>query len=473
MNVAFARIAPFYNEPRQHPQDRMWPIPTLYAATMLRTRGFETRLLDTWVDQRPLEGIIDWLRDQQADLIFLDSMTQTAEVLHDLVRRISEALPEAKIWGMGQHASSMPQHLSRSSAVAGVLLGEPEDTVVELCEAYRDGRPIDESIQGIAHRATDNGCFETTVSRPLRDDLDGLPPIDHSLLDLDPYIIVSSHVKTLRKLRWGFLLTSRGCPYPCIYCSQTLRQTFGRAFRSNSPARVAEDMERLERDWGVNAIFIEDDVFTFDMDRTREICDEYRKRRLSVRWVCQTRGDALDADLVDRMKQAGCAGVTFGVESGSDRVLKVLKKQESAAEMLAGAELVKKAGLALTCYYMIGNPTETKEEALETLRFAKKIGSHVIQCAFFTPYPGSPFYEEVKEEIESDLGNLSHYNALRFNYSKIPEDELMRLQRRFYLEYLLSPRQILRYMTHRAPYAIVNNNELGLISESLRFFGSS
>ena len=88
-----------------------------------------------------------------------------------------------------------------------------------------------------------------------------------------------------------------------------------------SPGRVADDMERLERDWGVNAIFIEDDVFTFDMDRAREICDEYLGRRLSVKWVCQTRGDALDADLVDRMKRAGCAGVTFGVESGSDRVL--------------------------------------------------------------------------------------------------------------------------------------------------------
>ncbi len=295
MKISFVRIAPFYDEPRQHPQDRMWPIPTLYAATMLRER--------------------------RSDVVFLDSMTQTAETVNDLVRGVAKVLPEARIWGMGQHASSIPEQLFGAASFDGLLMAEPEGAAIDVCEAYRDQRPIDASIPGIAFANGEQGKFEVSPARPLVEELDAHPPIDHSLLDLDPYIIFSSHVKTLKKLRWGFLLTSRGCPYPCIYCSQTLRQTFGRAFRSMSPGRVADDMERLERDWGVNAIFIEDDVFTFDMDRAREICDEYLGRRLSVKWVCQTRGDALDADLVDRMKRAGCAGVTFGVESGSDRVL--------------------------------------------------------------------------------------------------------------------------------------------------------
>ncbi len=473
MNISFVRIAPFYDEARQHPQDRMWPIPTLYAATMLRERGFEAHLLDTWVNTWPIERVVDWVRDHRSDVVFIDGMTQTAQTVNDLVERIAGVLPDARIWGMGQHATSIPDQLFSGAGFDGLLMAEPEGAAIDVCEAYRAGKPIDASIPGIAFAAEGNGQFETSPARPLVAELDECPPIDHSLLDLDPYIIVSSHVRTLRKLRWGFLLTSRGCPYPCIYCSQTLRQTFGRSFRAMSPSRVVDDMERQERDCGINAIFIEDDVFTFDMDRARAICDEYIRRELRVKWVCQTRGDALDADLVDRMKRAGCAGVTFGVESGSDRVLKVLKKKETSKEMLGGARLVKKAGLALTCYYMIGNPTETKEEALETLALAKKIGSHVIQCAFFTPYPGSPFYEEVKDDIGDKLGNLSHYNSLRFNYSEIEEAELFRLQRRFYLEYLLSPRQIWRYLTHRAPYAIVNNKELGLISDSLRFFASS
>ena len=470
-DVAFVRVAPFYGVRDMHPQDRMWPMPTLYAATMLKERGFGVHVLDTWAQSTiSRDDISNWIRESGARLVFLESMTQTADVYYEVVGRIRSDFPDLPIWGMGQHASAMTKHLfAETSSFDGAVIRELEHTVVQVAEALRDERAPDLSIPGVALGDGKGGMLRAE-ERPFDWDLDQLPFPDVSLIDIPSYYIISSHVRTFKPLRWGFLMTSRGCPYPCTYCSQTLRQSFGLQFRGMSPERVVDDMERLEKEHGVNAIFCQDDVFTFDMDRVRAICDEYLRRELTVRWVCQTRGDALDRDLVQRMKRAGCAGVTFGVESGNDRVLRVLKKKETAAEMFEGARLVKEAGLALTCYYMIGNPTETREEVLETLGFAKKVGSHVIQCAYFTPYPGSPFFEDHGDEIEHSLGDLSHYNSMRFNYSEIDDEELRKLQRRFYLEYLLSPKQVLRYVTQRAPYAIFNNGELGLIGKSLKFF---
>ncbi len=458
--AVFLRFAPWAIFQNNHPHDLMWPVSHLYGKGIAEACGWEAMVLDLHVDGSEADALVRHLVQLRPDLLFVDTMTPTMAYARDIASRVRDKLVDLPIWGIGQHATEQPEDLLyKGSPLAGVLLGEFEAGLAEVL-ASRGERPLD----GSAVLGKDGQVLRRGGKQEVHD-CDALPPIDPRGLILDRYRMRSIHVPRFGQIRWGYMLTSRGCPFPCTFCSATLRQSYGRKFRGHSAERVVSDMVRLHKDHGVDAFYTIDDVFSMDRARVEEICRRLLQYNLPIRWTIQTRGDLIDKEILLLMKRAGCCGIKMGIESGVDRILKVIRKNATRDQLLHAARAAQDVGLSLTTYYMVGHPTETREEMEETFRFARLVGSDMVQMAFHTPYPGSATYEMYKGLVD-DLSELSHYETSHVNLSEVDSETLERLQRYFYLRYYLSPPQFLRYLRRRAIFRVTDPAEwqLGLMS---------
>ena len=227
-------------------------------------------------------------------------------------------------------------------------------------------------------------------------------------------------------------------------------------------------MLRLHLDHGIDAFYTIDDVFSLNRKRVVDICHGLIKHNHNIHWTIQTRGDLIDLDLLKLMKRAGCVGVKMGIESGVDRILKIVRKSSTRKELLEAARNIEQAGLFLTTYYMVGHPTETRAEMEETFQFAKEVGSDMVQMAFHTPYPGSQSYEMAKELVD-DLSELNHYETQHVNLSEVDSETLEKLQRQFYLQYYFSPSRFMKYVRRRALYRLTDPTEWQLAALSLKY----
>jgi len=457
----FLRIAPFILAKIPHPRDLMWPIQALNSAAMLRRHGVPARVVDTW--QRPAspDQLLDRIIAERPDLLLLETRTPTASLTLELARRALLRLPGLVIWGIGQHPSERPEDfLFEGSPFSGCLSGEMEPVITRIADG-------DTEIDGTIVWDEGTGEARRIGSRAQLEDCDAVPILDPGDLELSRYRMLSLHVPTFRRPRWGYLMTSRGCGFECIFCSPTLRQSYGTRFRGQSPERVAEEMDFLARRHGITALYAIDDLFSGRRKRVHQICDAILARGVKVQWTVQTRLDHLNEDLLRHMQAAGCVGIKVGVETGNQRVSEIIKKRLDRDKAIQMAEVMRKVGINLTACYMVGSPTETLDEMEETFTLARRLGALMIQIAFHTPYPGSESYERYAESHE--VADRSHFDGKPVNLSAVSDEELVRFHRDFYLRYYLSPPQVARYVRHRAVYRLFQADELELAVQTGRY----
>ena len=460
--LTLVRFAPWMSFQNAHPHDVMWPCALLYAAAMARREGWKTHIVDLHVEDLTVDGIVDRIAGQAPDVVLFDTMTPSAAVAIDTSRRLKDRLPDVLLLGVGQHASEAPKDLLLGEgAYDGILLGEHEHALLEILR----GAELRE-VDGTAWR--DGDTLGQHGEKQELKDLGTLPPISPEGLLLDRYRMRSVAVPQFGKVRWGFMLTSRGCPYPCTFCSPTLRQSYGRGFRAQAPEEVVADMERLHRDWGVTAYYMIDDVFSLHKGRVKAICEGLIALDLPIHWTIQTRADLLNPEMCQLLKQAGCVAVKMGIESGVPRILDLIKKKETREQMLSAASAVHGSGMRLTAYYMLGHPTETRQEMEATFAYAKEIDADMIQVAFHTPYPGSDTWAQYAGEV-TDLSELNHYETQHLNASEVDSETLEALQRQFYLRYYLAPKTLSRYLRRRLLYRFSDPGEWKLAASTLRY----
>ena len=445
-----------------HPHDMMWPVSMLYSCNIAEGLGWDTAVLDLHVEKLSRSAIVARVLSFRPDVLLVDSMTATVHLAREIADTVRQRRPETHIWAIGQHATAEPADLLfEDGCFDGAILGECDAVVPGLLTENWE-----RAVDGCA--VWEDGAIRIRGQRGEVHDLDALPPLDPTGLLLQRYHMKSFHVSSFRKPRWGFLLTSRGCPYECTFCSPTLRQSYGRQFRAQSAGRVVDDMRRLHANHGIDAFYLIDDIVSLERSRIVELCDILRRDNPGIRWAIQTRADALDRDVLRLMSKAGCVAVKIGVESGSDRVLQTLKKGETTAQIRDAVQEIHDAGLSLTACFMVGNPDETVDEIEQTKRFAKELRADMIQVAFNTPYPGSALHEQCRDRIR-DLGNFSHYDTRQVNLSRVDDATLDRLQRRFYLEYFSHSPMLLKYLRHRGIYRIFETGELALVISTLKY----
>ncbi|MEC8024090.1 MAG: radical SAM protein [Myxococcota bacterium] len=468
--VLIVRIASWAEIRKAHPENVMAPIKLGYAVSLLEQNGHHVTLLDSETGAYMRSDVIRTMRTMRPDVVVLHGITTAVPSIIRMGVVAREILPDALLVASGQHATARPQdYLHANSPFQACPLYEYEESIAEIVEGWSMGRL--EHVHGIA-LPDGGGGLRRTPPRPLREDLDALPYPRHELFMRGEYTVFHpTDVRTRR--RWGFLMASRGCPYPCLYCSPTLRNSYGRKMRYRSAENIAGEMEYLAR-LGATVLHFKDDIFTVNRDHVLTLCEEIQRRGLKISWTVQTRADCVDRELLTAMRAAGCCTVSMGIESGSPRVLKVLRKRETVEDALEATRLVRDAGMFLVNFYLLANPTETLEEMEMTLKLAKKLDPDLLQVGFFTPYPGSPYYEEVFKTVDDrSPDEFSHYNKI-INVSEVQTPELFAFQKRFYREMIFRPKFLARFASNRLIGMPANlQQEARFFSLSARFLLSN
>jgi anaerobic magnesium-protoporphyrin IX monomethyl ester cyclase len=299
----------------------------------------------------------------------------------------------------GPHVSAVPEEsLSEAKNVDIAVLGEGEYTMLDVVKMY-EGVKKAEDVPGIVCR--NNGGIMRTSPRPFLKNLDELPYPAYHLVDMECYLNPEKIEYRSFKDRAISMITSRGCPFNCVFCSVHLHM--GKAFRAHSVDYVVNHIEHVVNKYRVKTIFFEDDNLTFDIKRFDAICDRIIERNIKFKWETPNgiRADYLTLDLLKKMKRSGCQSVFFGVESGVQHVLDdIISKSLDLKAVVGVAKMCKEIGLNTAAFYIIGFPGERKEDMMKTVEFALRLKKEYdvgMLLHVATPSCGTRLYYECKE----------------------------------------------------------------------------
>lgn len=452
--IFFLRICPSFHFKHPHPESAHIPFDIAYIINMLPKNKYKFSILDTWVERLTTKEIVKKIVRSRPNILLIDTQTPTIDVALAVGQSIKKRSKNTLVVVYGTHASFLPEtFLFKDSPVDVCIIGEAEETAVELIENLSKLPEDLKKIKGLALRGKRNKQVFKTKPRKIITDLDKLPFMAHEyFLKNDNYqALFPTNTPLFKKPKWGFLLSSRGCPYACTFCSPAIRNSYGKRFRARSPKLVVNEMEYLREKFGVNAILFEDDTFSFDMKRAEEICDEIIKQRLNLSWVMQTRVDKLNSRLLEKLKQAGCSCITLGIESGSKNMLQSIDKGIIKKQIKDAVNQIKKVGIPIKLNFIVGFPNETLKEAYQTLNFAKKLNPLYAHFHYCIPYPGTQIYKTLPKNRIS-FKNFFHFNSGQANLSNIPNKIYKNLLRNFYKSYYLS----FNYLAKHLPFHLKN-----------------
>ncbi|MBE0415363.1 MAG: radical SAM protein [Dehalococcoidia bacterium] len=382
------------------------PIPPLslsYLAAVLQKEDIEVEILDLLVAKNSPSKIRQKLEEYQPQLVGLTCVTLNYPTAARMLKVCKDFDPRIVTVLGGPHASfALEETLLHALWVDVLVIGEGERTLVELVRALERGNDF-RQVAGIAFR--EDKRVVKTEPRPLIEDLDELPLQARHLLPLSRYRAIDAPCT---------VITSRGCPYKCIFCSGP--RLFGRRVRFRDPKLVVDEIEYIHKELGFK-INIVDDTFTLNHRHAQGVCDEIMRRGLKFEWNGFARADTVTEDLLKSMKEAGCAWLLFGVESASPDILKTIRKGITLDKVRKGVKLATEAGIKVFNSFILGLPGEIPETAQQSLAFAKELDSdYGAKYGFhlLSPLPGTELYERVSDYGLRILSrNWAKYDANR------------------------------------------------------------
>ncbi len=359
------------------------PLSLAYLAGALQRDGIEVQILDFLVTRYHPRKLRQKLEEYHPQLVGVTCVTMNYPSAARMLRVCKEFDPEIVTVIGGPHATfTLEETLLRSPWIDAVAIGEGDTTVVELARAVAGDSDIGH-VTGIAF--ADGGRVVKTEPRSLVADLDQLALPARHLLPLARYRALGVPCT---------VITSRGCPYGCIFCSA--HQMFGRKVRFRDPGLVVDEIEMVHRDFGFPQINIVDDTFTVNHKHACQVCEEILRRNLKITWTAYARVDNMTEDLVALMKRAGCDRVLFGIESADEDILKTIEKGITPDDMRRGVRIATDAGLDVFTSFILGLPGESPETARKSLAFADELNNkYGSNYAFhiLAPLPGTKLYE--------------------------------------------------------------------------------
>jgi radical SAM superfamily enzyme YgiQ (UPF0313 family) len=366
------------------------PIPPLslsYLAAVLQKEDIEVDILDLLVAKNSASNIREKLAEYQPQLVGATCVTLNYPIAARNLKTCKDFDPRIVTVLGGPHASfALKETLLRAPWIDVLVVGEGERTLVELVKALERDHDF-RQVAGIAFRE-DNRVVKTEP-RPLIEDLDEIPFPARHLLPLSKYRAIGAPCT---------VITSRGCPYKCIFCSGP--RLFGRRVRFRHPRLVVDEIEYIHKELGFEKLNIVDDTFTLNHRHAREVCEEIMRRDLKFEWNIFARADTVTEDLLKIMREAGCAWLLYGVESASPEILKTIKKGTTPDKVRRGVKLATEAGIKVFDSFIFGLPGESPETARQSLAFAKELDSaYGAKYGFhlLSPLPGTELYEKPEE----------------------------------------------------------------------------
>ncbi len=427
------------------------PLGTLSVAASLEKRGHAVRIFDalTYLDrdggrhfgaswQRILSEVKEFSPDVVGIANLFSTQLEKALVLPKMIKGVN---PEIRIMVGGPHATVKPQDFL-SAGCDFVIIGEGEEAAPSLLE-YLEGRHGIGAVSGIAYM--ENGEIRTNKPQYIQD-LDSLPFPAYHLVDMKMYFTLvfngfSSRPQDpfYKPRREITMITSRGCPYNCTFCS--IHPTMGYKHRTQSAEYVARHIEHVVRNYRVQFIHFEDDNLTLDQKRFMDILDKIKEKDIRIGWDTPNgvRADTLSRDLLEKMKQGGVSELRIAIESGVQQVLdEVVKKRLDLNRAVQAAKDCKELGIPLSAFYVIGIPGETKEDIRKTLEMAYRmmkeynVTPHVNVAH---PLVGTELYETARQKgylIDEDYTKGFIFGTGRIKTEEFTPEDISRMSREFY-----------------------------------------
>ena len=363
------------------------PLGLLYLAGYLEEKTpHRVEVCDAQVEELSYPRLKERIADSAPDLVGLTAMTFTLLDVVKTARLAGEALPEIPVAVGGVHAFLFPEETVKLPDIDYVLSGEGEESFALLLDRLEEKGDLS-TVPGLTY--LDRGEVRSSPSPPLCADLDSLP---FPARRLTPYHKYSSVMARRQPITTMF--TSRGCPFRCSFCA---RPHLGKQFRYRSAENVVDEMEECG-ELGIREFLIYDDTFTVNRDRVLEVSEEILRRKLEIGWDVRARVDRVDREMLELMKRAGCERIHYGVEAGTEKILKVLNKGITLEKVRETVALTRKTGIETLAYFMIGSPTETREDIHRTIRFALDLKPDFVHATILCPFPGTEIYRRGLEE---------------------------------------------------------------------------
>jgi radical SAM superfamily enzyme YgiQ (UPF0313 family) len=372
------------------------------VAAYLRSHNVECSIIDSKLEHIDLMQVIGKLKKIKPDIVGLTAMTHEMGMSAEIAEVVKKGMPNTITVLGGVHATVLPHDtLKQYPQFDFVVSGEGEHTFCELVKCLmkndKNKRNLEDliKIKGLGCRMNDSVIINDP--RPFIDNLDELPLPAFDLFT---------------KAKVYPIMTARGCPFQCIFCNRVL----GNKLRKKSPEKVIEEFEKCMDDFNAKYIVFVDETFTVDKEHINQILDLIIMRGIEkkIQWGAETRVNTVDLALLKKMKRAGCDHIDFGIESGNEEILKIIKKGITKEQAIRAVEMAKKAGLKTSSFFIVGHPYETVSSIKDTVRLAVKLNTTSTSFGIMTPYPGTDVYRMAKD----GMGNYSIISEKWDDYNK-------------------------------------------------------
>jgi len=436
------------------------PLGLGYMAAYLRRAGHHVEIVDAVSQGVTEEGVRAIVQSTASDIVGVTATTIAFPRAKRVLAMVKSVRADALTLAGGPHISAIPEAVMKECPQIDIgVFGEGEETVVEIADRLGRGGPLTD-IEGTAVRR--DGAIALNPGRSLIQDLDRLPFPARDLFKED----VPFRQTPLRgRGRVCNLVTSRGCPYKCRFCDQSV---FGSRWRGHSAASIAAEVDQLRGRYGAGTLSFEDDNFNLKRSRTLELCERLARLHSPIEWGCSLRIERIDMEVLTAMRAAGCRLIYIGLEHGEEEILKLLGKEVDLPLVLEKIRMARSAGIRVYSSFMVGVPGETARTAGATLGLALSLPLDGASFNLFTPYPGTPLARDaetcgtVRDSWET---YPDHANHASFIPRDLSEAELVAIQRRAYRRFYARPGFLLRH-----PGLVLNSAILKNIVKLLKLF---
>lgn len=398
------------------------PLGLAYISAFLKKHGYAVQLIDMDPMGMDIERLKDKLIQFCPDAVGISFMTLQAEQAHKIASEVKEISNKIVTVAGGIHASSLPKDTLMNSDFDFVVVGEGEETFREMLEFLNKGENSYSSIKGLAFKK--DGQIQINERRKLIANVDLLPFPDRSNLPIHKY--TNSILGKEDNSPVFSILSTRGCPYSCVFCASHI--IFKRKYRARSVENIFSEIKFLMKRYDARNFDFVDDTLTVDKKRLSDLCDLIIEEGSDISWLCNARVDGFDESIAYKLKAAGCKIVCFGVESGDPNVWKAINKKLNREDILTVHRAAKKAGLTVVSFFMVGNLGESKDSIDKTVQFINEIDSDYPTCSIATPYPGTKMFELGLKHCMIDSYDWSHYITTphaRMDYKPFWRNEFM------------------------------------------------
>jgi radical SAM superfamily enzyme YgiQ (UPF0313 family) len=426
------------------PQRTDFPQPPLglaYIAATLEKVGNKVEIIDSAALKLDADETIKRVIDNGFEFVGITVMTPTIGSAMEVARKIKEKNKSIFVFMGGAHVTALPEKtLEIFPEIDAIVIGEGEITTPILIKSIEKNKSL-KDVLGIAYRK--NGKIIVNPPRSVIKNLDELPLPAYHLLPINKYRPYPPHGK---KLPYMAIMTSRGCPFRCTFCSKPVH---GKLYRAKSPKAIIDEIKYIKENFKIKEILFYDDSFTLDRNRIIELCDEMIKNNIYIPWSCETRVNLVDKELLSKMKSAGCYIISYGVESGNQEILNTIKKDITIEQIRNAFKLTREAGISIVSYFMLGCPGDTERTMKQTIEFAKELDANFAQFSICTPFPGTEIADLIDKKDEIDWNKLTYVSnrseSIPFVLSKnLNEEQLKKYYNEAYKEFYLRPSFVIK-----------------------------